>query len=135
MKMGVAGTFFETHLWNSENLLLFSRFKNHISITFWIFWIYKSFKKMLEPSSLGVQSFLLSPIRVPGVWIRTLRWYIGDNTNDNSYLQKSGKSNQNRPPESLDGRSFINIYQCLGKNNRTIYHFIQIHLSLSHWRQ
>ena len=43
--MGVAGTFFEPHLWISGNLLLFGRCTNHISITFWFFWSYKSCKK------------------------------------------------------------------------------------------
>ena len=58
MKMGVAGTFFEPHLWNSENLLLFSRCTNHITIIFWSILLSKSCKKMLKPSSPGVQSFL-----------------------------------------------------------------------------
>ena len=55
--MGVAGTFFEPHLWNSGNLLLFSRCTNHISITFWIFWLYKSCKKCW---SLPLQVFRAS---------------------------------------------------------------------------
>ena len=57
MKMGVAGTFFEPYLWNSKNLLLFSRCTNHISTTFWIFWLYKSCKKWW---SLPLQVFRAS---------------------------------------------------------------------------
>ena len=45
MKMGVAGTFFEPHLWNSGNLSLFSRCKNHITIIFLFILLFKSCKK------------------------------------------------------------------------------------------
>ena len=45
MKMGAADTFFEPHLWNSGNLLLFSRCKNHITIIFLFILLFKSCKK------------------------------------------------------------------------------------------
>ena len=57
LQEGVAGTFFEPHLWNSGTLLLFSRCTNHISITFWIIWLYKSCKKCW---SLPLQVFRAS---------------------------------------------------------------------------
>ena len=53
----MTGTFFEPHLWNSGNLLLFSRCTNRISITFWIFKSYKSCKKCW---SLPLQVFRAS---------------------------------------------------------------------------
>ena len=49
MKMGVAGTFFEPHLWNSGNLLLFLADVQIILVSLFEFF---------EPSSPGVQSFL-----------------------------------------------------------------------------
>ena len=73
MKMGVAGTFFEPHLWNSGNLLLFSRCTNYISITFWIFWLYKICKKCW---SLPLQVFRASclGVRLPNITL-TL-WFL-----------------------------------------------------------
>ena len=56
------GTHFsEPHPWDSGNLLLFSRCTNHISITFWIFWLYKSCKKCW---SLPLQVFRASWISI-----------------------------------------------------------------------
>ena len=54
---GLVGAFFESNPCNSGNLLLFSRCTNHISITFWIFWLYKSCKKCW---SLPLQVFRAS---------------------------------------------------------------------------
>ena len=57
LQEGVVGAFFEPHPWNSGNLLLFTRCTNHISFTFWIFWLHKSCKKCW---SLPLQVFRAS---------------------------------------------------------------------------